>query len=73
MGAYKNVIKLPPRPPRPAVKTEPAVATARHNVLRSPAPALTAVKQEPDPGSEKVSFLDVVNRPMPLPNSPLSP
>lgn len=56
MGAYKNVIKLPPRPPRPAVKTEPATGTARDNVLRNPAPALIAVKQEPDQVPAKASF-----------------
>lgn len=54
MGAYKNVIKLPPRPPRPTVKTEPATGTDRDNVLRSPAPALTAVKQEPDQKADEI-------------------
>lgn len=73
MGAYKNVIKLPPRPPRPAVKIEPATGTAGDNVLRSPAPALIAVKQEPDQEADKVSSLDTVDREMPLSNSPLSP
>lgn len=73
MGAYKNVIKLPPRPPRPTVKTEPATGTDRDNVLRSPAPALTAVKQEPDQKADEVSSLDTVDREMPLSNSPLSP
>ncbi|TKA50153.1 hypothetical protein B0A53_06428 [Rhodotorula sp. CCFEE 5036] len=54
MGAYKNVIKLPPRPPRPAGKTEPATGTARDNVLRNPTPALLAVKQEPDQDADKI-------------------
>ena len=72
MGAYKNVIKLPPRPPRPAVKAEPATATAQGNALHSPAPALIAVKQEPDQEANKVGSLDTVDREMPLSNSPLS-
>lgn len=73
MGAYKNVIKLPPRPPRPAGKTEPATGTARDNVLRNPTPALLAVKQEPDQDADKVSALDVVDREMPGSDHPLSP
>ncbi|GAA5862724.1 hypothetical protein JCM3774_001897 [Rhodotorula dairenensis] len=43
MGAYRNVIKLPPRP-RPVVKTEPAETTV-------------ADKQEPDAGMDKIMVL----------------